>query len=261
MFLKKNDPELVAKIKAHPSVFAIVPVGAAMDGITHVAVANPRFEFGRVVARFFKKPVDAGIASTAVIDPSARLGKHVGVGQYSVIGANVVIGDNTQLRNHVTIAANVTIGRDCLIKSGAVIGEEGFGFEKDENGTPIRIHHVGGVTIGDRVEIGALTSVCCGTIDDTEIGDDTKIDDHVFIAHNVKIGKNCIVIAASEVSGSVVIGDDAWLAPSVTVINGVEIGKGALLGTGAVITKPVEPNAVMGGARATFLRYNDIKKS
>lgn len=261
VFLKKPDAALLEKMAVHKDIVALVPSGTAATGISTIECANPRFEFARVLEAFFKKPKPAQlIAATAVIDPTAKLGKNVRVGHYSVIGAHAVIGDNTEIRNHVTIAADVTIGRDCLIKSSAVVGEEGFGFEKDEEGIHTRIHHIGGVTIGDRVEIGALTSICCGTIDNTVIGDDTKIDDHVFIAHNVKMGKNCIIIAASEVSGSVKLGDNVWLAPAVTIINGVEIGNDALLGTGAVITKPVEPKAIMGGARATFIRYADEAK-
>lgn len=258
VFLKKPDAALAEKIATIPEVLAIVPAEFAAQqtlNFCYIAHENPRFAFAQLLDRFFKKPRASGIAATAIIDPTAALAEGVVVGHNSVIGAGVTIGARTEIRHHVVIAPGVRIGSDCLIKSGSVIGEEGFGFEKDEQGIHTRIPHIGSVIIGDRVEVGALTSICCGTIDHTEIGDDTKIDDHVFIAHNVKTGKNCVIIAASEVSGSVRLGDNSWLAPGATIINGVSVGAGALIGIGAIITKPVEPNAVMGGARAQFLRY------
>ena len=265
VFLKKLDEALLQKITGIPELLVILPLGFAAEqlppGCSAIAHANPRFAFAQVLGKFFAKPKVTGIASTARVDPSARLGKDVVIGHYSVIGPGVVIGDRSEIRNHVVIASGVRIGADCLIKSGAVIGEEGFGFEKDEKGIQTRIPHVGSVTIGDRVEVGALTSICCGTVDNTVIGDDTKIDDHVFIAHNVKTGKNCVIIAAAEVSGSVTLGDNAWLAPACTIINGVSVGADALIGIGAVITKPVEPRAVMGGARAQLLRYLEVENA
>lgn len=256
VFVKKNDPALLENIKNHRDILVLLQEGVNIDGVSAIYCSNPRFEFARVLERFFAKPRSTElIADTAVIDATATLGTNVRIGHYSVIGPHVVIGDNTEIRHHVVIATGVQIGESCLIKSNTVIGEEGFGFEKDETGAHIRIPHIGSVVIGDNVEIGALTSICCGTVDSTIIGEGTKIDDHVFIAHNVKTGKNCVIIAASEVSGSVKLGSDVWLAPGVTVINGVEVGDKALLGTGAIITKSVEPKAVMGGARAVFLRY------
>ena len=261
VFVKKYDPAYLEKLSALKDVLVLAPKeGLPESKLSVIALENPRLAFARVLEKFFTKPKPAQlIAPTAQIASTARLAANVRVGHYSVIGENVVIGEATEIRNHVVLAAGVKIGRDCLIKSGAVIGEEGFGFEKNEQGINIRIPHIGSVTIGDRVEVGALTSICCGTVDDTLIGDDTKIDDHVFIAHNVKVGKNCTIIAAAEVSGGVKLGENAWIAPGATIINAVEIGADALVGVGAVITKNVEPGAVMGGARATLIRYQDKK--
>jgi UDP-3-O-[3-hydroxymyristoyl] glucosamine N-acyltransferase LpxD len=264
VFLSKPSAAVIEKLNAISDLLVIAPPELLEHGTVrfgYITHSNPRFAFAQVLGKFFAKPKATGIAPTAQVDPSARLGKDVVIGHYSVIGAGVVIGDGSEIRNHVVIAAGVRIGADCLIKSGTVIGEEGFGFEKNEKGIQTRIPHVGSVTIGDRVEVGALTSICCGTVDNTIIGDDTKIDDHVFIAHNVKTGKNCVIIAAAEVSGSVTLGDNAWLAPACTIINGVSVGADALIGIGAVITKPVEPRAVMGGARAQLLRYLEVENA
>ena len=145
------------------------------------------------------------------------------IGEYSVIGNNVVIGDGTEIRHHVVIGANTVIGKDCLIKSNTVIGEEGFGFERDKQGLPTRIPHLGRVIIGHSVELGALNTVMKGTIDDTIIEDHVKTDDHVHIGHNVRIGRGCLITACSEISGSVEIGEMTWLGPNCSVMNGISI--------------------------------------
>jgi UDP-3-O-[3-hydroxymyristoyl] glucosamine N-acyltransferase len=108
--------------------------------------------------------------------------------------------------------------------------------------------------MGNNIEVGALTCICRGTIDDTLIGDNVKIDDHVFIAHNVQIGENSVVIAGAEVSGSVKIGKNSWIGPQSTIINGVEIGESSMVGIGAVVTKPVTNNVIVAGNPAKVLR-------
>ncbi len=258
VFLKKPDPALVQNITVHTSILAILPEGLEADGISVINSANPRLTFARILEEYFKKPLAAErIAKTASIDPTASLGKNVRVGHYSVIGAGAVIGDDTEIRHHVVIAPGVQIGSNCLIKSGAVIGEEGFGMVKDDHGHNMRIPHVGSVIIGDRVEVGALNTVACGTIDPTIIADGCKLDDHVHIAHNVRMGPEGIITACVEISGSVTVGKDVWIGPNSSVMHGIAIGDGAYIGLGAVVAKPVDPKAVMGGARATFLRYTD----
>ena len=152
------------------------------------------------------------------------------------------------------ISAGATIGKNCLIKSHAVMGEEGFGFELDDDGTPVRIPHLGSVVLGDEVEVGVGSIIARGTIDPTRIGDRVKIDDAVFLAHNVNIGADTLVIANAEVSGSVTIGAKCWIGPSVSILNGITIGEGSLIGLGAVVTKPVPPNVVVVGNPGRVLR-------
>jgi UDP-3-O-[3-hydroxymyristoyl] glucosamine N-acyltransferase len=165
-----------------------------------------------------------------------------------------VIGDGTEVRHHVVIARGVTIGRDCVIKSHAVVGEDGFATEQDEAGNNVKITHVGGVRIGDGVEVGTTSVICCGTIDPTEIGDYTKIDDNVFVAHNCRIGRNCHLIANAEISGSVVMGDNVWVAPSVTIKDGVQIGADAYIGLGAVVLRDCDAGWIYVGNPAKPLR-------
>ena len=162
----------------------------------------------------------------------------------------------TEIREHVVIGHDVRIGAHALIKSHAVIGEEGFGMERDADGDNIRIPHLGSVVIEDHVEVGNFTTVCSGTIAPTRVGDHTKIDDHVHVAHNCRIGRNVIITACAEISGSVVIEDDAWIGPNASVIQGVTLGRNSLLGIGAVAVKSVPDDEIRIATPARRLGHN-----
>ena len=131
-----------------------------------------------------------------------------------------------------------------------VIGGPGFGFVKDNDGTWLEIPHIGGVVIGENVRIGSNCCIDRGTINDTIIGDGTKIDNLVHIAHNCNIGKNCIICAGTVLCGSVTLEDDVWLAPGTLIREGLTIGKGAKTGLGAVVVKNVPPGALVYGVPA-----------
>lgn len=220
----------------------------------HILSSNPRLDFAKTLNRFFSIEKKVGIAPSASISPKVRLGKNIYIGNFSVIDDDVQIGDETIIRDHVVIRNNTIIGSNCLIKSNTVIGEEGFGFEYDENNIPVRIPHLGGVRIGDNVEIGALNVIVKGTLEDTIIESNVKIDDHVFIAHNCNIGENTLIIAGAEISGSVCIGKNVWIAPQAAIINQVAIGDSALIGIGAIVTRSVDPNTIVAGNPAKALR-------
>lgn len=228
-------------------------VGDAFSG-TVITVTNPRGSFAAAVAHFFTSPVAPGVARTAVVHPTAMVSETAFVGEFAVVGPGVIVGDRTEIRNHCVIGANVRIGSDCLMKSHAVIGEEGFGMDKDADGNNIRIPHLGSVRIGDSVEIGSFTTVNAGTIAPTIIEDFAKVDDHVHIAHNCRIGKNSIITACVEISGSVVLGSGVWMAPNASVREKLTIGDGAVVGIGAVVTRSIEPGAVHFGNPAKKIR-------
>ncbi|MCZ4300527.1 LpxD N-terminal domain-containing protein [Microbacterium oxydans] len=228
------------------------------DGLvgTAILVQNARAAFAQAVAAHFARRLAPGIATTARVDPAAEVHPGAHVGEYTVIRAGAVIAEGTEIRDHVVIGHDVVIGAHALIKSHAVIGEEGFGMERDVNGDNIRIPHVGSVIIEDHVEVGNFTTVCSGTISPTRVGDHTKIDDHVHVAHNCRIGRNVIITACAEVSGSVVIDDDAWIGPNASVIQGVTLGRNSLLGIGAVAVKSVPADEVRIGNPARRLGDN-----
>jgi UDP-3-O-[3-hydroxymyristoyl] glucosamine N-acyltransferase len=219
--------------------------------------ARPRLDFARALQQFYAEGVEPGIHPTAVISAGVRLGARVTVGPYAVLGESVVVGDDSVIGAGVSLARRTRIGTRTSIKPNTVIGEPGFGFEDDEAGRHVRLLHLGAVRIGDDVEIGALVSIARGTLDDTVIEDGAKIDDHVFIAHNVRIGRGAFVIAGAEVSGSVVIGRDCWIGPQVTIRDQLTIGDGALVGIGSVVVKDVPAGMIVVGNPAKVLRARE----
>ncbi|MDR6866318.1 UDP-3-O-[3-hydroxymyristoyl] glucosamine N-acyltransferase [Microbacterium resistens] len=234
----------------HAGAVVIAPAGTALPQGSRGALIltdNPRAAFALAIARHFTEAPEPGIADTARVHPSAIVHESATVGEFTVIRAGAVIGARSVIRDHVVVGTGVRIGEDVLVKSHAVIGEEGFGIEKDAAGDNFRIPHIGGVEVGDHVEIGCFTTVCAGTISPTTIGDHTKVDDHVHIAHNCLIGRNVIVTACAEISGSVIVEDEVWIGPNASVIDGIVVGRGALLGIGATAIRAIPEYDVRAG--------------
>jgi UDP-3-O-[3-hydroxymyristoyl] glucosamine N-acyltransferase LpxD len=236
----------------------LVPNGLELGpSITSIKVGNPRRSFAVALENFFAVRVSPHIASSVEIDGAAEIGKHVSIGPFCSIGPHSSIGDGTIIRSNVTIGPGVRIGQNCLIKSSTVIGEEGFGIETDASGNNARIPHVGSVLIGDHVELGALCTVCSGTIRPTIIEDYVKTDDHVHIAHNCAIGRNTLITACAELSGSVKVGRDVWIGPNASIMNGLTIGDRAFIGLAAVVTRDCESGWIYAGSPARKLRLRD----
>jgi UDP-3-O-[3-hydroxymyristoyl] glucosamine N-acyltransferase len=168
------------------------------------------------------------IGEYAVIGAGARIGNDVAIGAHSVVGEKATIGDGSRLWPDVTLYPGVTLGRGVAVHSGARIGCDGFGYVF-RDGVHTKIPHVGRCIIGDDVEIGANTTIDRGSIDDTVVGNGTKIDNLVHIAHNVRIGEKCLIMAQVGVAGSVTIGDGAILAGQAGISGHLSIGAGARL--------------------------------
>lgn len=206
------------------------------------------------------------ISKTVVVHPSARVGSGCHLGDYSIIGENVEIGDNVFIGDHTviekgcrigagsSIGNNVTIshsiiGERVIIHSGARLGESGFGIVPTGQ-TMIYIPQLGRVLVGDRVRIGANTTIDRGSIGDTAIGDDTIIDNLVQIGHNVTIGKMCIIVAQVGIAGSTTIGDGVVLAGQVGVAGHIEIGDGVIAAAKSGIASSIKPGQIVGGIPA-----------
>ncbi|QTF09575.1 UDP-3-O-(3-hydroxymyristoyl)glucosamine N-acyltransferase [Brenneria izadpanahii] len=214
---------------------------------------------------------DVAIGANAVIESGARLGDNVCIGPGCFIGKNARIGAGSKLWANVTIYHNVEMGEHCLIQSGAVIGSDGFGYANDR-GNWVKIPQLGSVKIGDRVEIGASTTIDRGALDDTIIGNGVIIDNQCQIAHNVVIGDNTAVAGGVIMAGSLKIGRYCMIGGA-SVINGhMEIcDKVTVTGMGMVmrpITEPgvyssgipLQPNKVWRKTAALVMNIDDISK-
>jgi len=208
---------------------------------------DPRLIFARVVALLYPvaRPA-AGIATSAIVHSSAHVdagacidsgavikaGASISAGAY--IGANCVIAENVSIGVNSCIHANTTIGHgcsvgnDCLLHSGVVIGADGFGFVKDGDHY-FKVPQIGNVRIGDRVEIGACTSVDRGALGDTVIEDGVKIDNQIQIGHNVHIGHDTVISACTCVAGSTKIGANCLIGGSVGIRDNIEIAANSVI--------------------------------
>jgi UDP-3-O-[3-hydroxymyristoyl] glucosamine N-acyltransferase len=209
-------------------------------------------------------PAPPGVHGTALVDETASVGADVGIEPYVVIGRNVTIGsgsrigahtvieegcsvgDGSVIHPHVRISGGATLGRNCVVHSGARIGGEGFRFVHT-GGAHRKVLHIGGCRIGDDVEIGANTTIDRGVMEDTVVGDGTKIDNLVQIGHNSRIGRQVLLVAQVGLSGSTVIEDGAVLGGQAGVVGHLTIGARARVGGRAVVTADVPPGTTVSG--------------
>jgi UDP-3-O-[3-hydroxymyristoyl] glucosamine N-acyltransferase len=188
------------------------------------------------------------ICSYAVISKGVKLEDGVQIGSQVFIGKDVVIGSGTKIYPQAVIREGSIIGKNCIIHSGVVIGSDGFGYVEDKyNKKVVKIPQRGIVKIGDDVEIGANTTVDRAVIGKTEIGDHTKIDNLVQIAHNVKIGKNCLIVSQVGISGSAKVSDNVKLAGQCGVVGHLTVGKGAIIAARSVVTSDIPEGGVYSG--------------
>ena len=226
---------------------------------------NPRLDFVKVLHKFNNKKFIPEIAQSAIINSTGCISNNIRVGENVVIKGNIDIDESTEVFSNVVISGTVKIGKNVKIKSGTIIGQKGFNFVYDERGVPLEFPHVGRVIIGNNVELGALNTVVQGTLGDTIVADDVKTDDHVHIAHNVKIGKGTLITACAEISGSVSIGENTWLGPNCSIIDHINIGNNVTVGMGAVVTKNIPEGETWTGSPAKPLKdfielQNKLKK-
>jgi UDP-3-O-[3-hydroxymyristoyl] glucosamine N-acyltransferase len=223
------------------------------QGKVLIIVENPKLALVKIGNAFFVEKVKPGIHPKAIIHPEAEIGKEVFIGANVVIG-KCKIGDNTVIYPFVSIDDNVRIGNNVVIKSGARLGYEGFGFEKQADGSLIKFPQLGRLIISDFVAIGANTCIDKGALSDTIIDEGTKINNLCHIAHNVIIGKNVIITAHVNISGSSIIEDGVWIAPNASLRGHQTIGEGVVIGMGAVVTKNVPAGETWMGNPARFLK-------
>ncbi len=257
-----------------------------------ILAPRPRYLLAGVGRVFERWPeIAPGIHPSAVIDPTADIGSGAAIGAFVTIGARARIGPGARILSHTSIAEDAVIGADALLLSGvrigarvrigdrfiaqpnAVVGADGFSFVTPTPGLVeearatgavtareaqdyVRINSLGSVVIGDDVELGACSCIDRGTIADTTIGDGTKIDNHVQIGHNVRIGRTCLLCGQSGVAGSVVIGDRVVLGGKAGIADHLRIGSNVVITGNSGVNTHVSDNKIMMGYPAVRMDQN-----
>ena len=225
------------------------------DKLTFISTTSPKAAFFLCVESLFvekKKPCISTFSNVRTL----KLGKDVSIGDFCSICEDVVIGDNVVIENNVSIVCPTVIGDNVHISSGVVIGTDGFGYYYDQYDMYKHVPHTGGVVIENDVEIGANVCIDRGTIGNTLIRNNVKIDNLCHIGHNVIIENNSLIIAGTILCGSCKIEENSYIAPGAIIINQGIVGKDSLVGMGAVVTKDVPENKVVAGVPAKILRDN-----
>ena len=232
---------------------------------TQILVSNPRMALTQLATLFSRRSTQP-ISGPVSIDNSVTLPSCIELGSFVVIGKGVtvgkncvfhsgvvigndcVIGDNVVLYPHVTLYDSVRIGNEVIIHSNSVIGADGFGYESKEDGEHVAVPQIGSVRIEDRVHIGASSSVDRGAIRDTVIGEGSKLDNQVQIAHNCRIGKHCILVAQVGVAGSMTVGDHCIIAGQSGLI--ASIGNHVTVGSKSAVTRTIPDGQFVSGIPA-----------
>jgi UDP-3-O-[3-hydroxymyristoyl] glucosamine N-acyltransferase len=215
---------------------------------------NPRLAFVHIANQICNKKTMVGISPHAIISESAKIGSNCYIGHYATIGDNCIVGDNTVICDKVTLVQNCSIGSGCIIQPCVTMGADGFAFERHPNGDLERFPHLRGVRIGNNVEVCANTNIARGSLSDTIIGDGTKVDALVQIAHNVKIGKNSEITTGTIIGGSTSIGDMTWTGLNSTLKDNIKVGNNVLIAAGAAVIKDVEDGDVVAGVPAKSIK-------
>jgi UDP-3-O-[3-hydroxymyristoyl] glucosamine N-acyltransferase len=243
-------------------------VDLAPENCARLITREPHAAFARAAKHLHRAirhlAESAAVHGTAVVHPEATLapgvvvGPGASIGAGTVVKANAVIGPGVTIGRNCRVGANATvlfavIGDRVRILSGAVIGEAGFGVTTGQEGV-IDVPQLGRVLIEDEVTVGANTTVDRGAWDDTVIGAHTKIDNLVQVAHNVRLGRNCMLAAHTGISGSVSVGDGAVFGGRAGVADHLEIGAGARIAAAAGVMKDVPPGEMWVGSPARPIR-------
>jgi len=285
--LEKTQAQIIIMARSLKDKELIQVALSSKQDVSLLWVDKPRYALGQIIDLFGgqRKLPQAGVHASAVIEEDVELDASASIGAMVSVLSGTKIGAGTKVCPRVSVGADVTIGQDCLIHSGvviedgvqlgdrvtihanAVIGSDGYSYvtreasnlEKMRSGDfnlnmdrqiQEKISSIGSVVIHDDVEIGSNTVIDRGTIGSTVIGEGTKIDNLVQIAHNVQIGKDCLIIANTGIAGSVKVGDRATIAGACGIGDGVEIGNDAVIAAFSAVHANVDPFLPMLGVPA-----------
>jgi UDP-3-O-[3-hydroxymyristoyl] glucosamine N-acyltransferase len=251
-----GNPTYVPQLQTTKAGLVLVPDDIDGGDPRFIRVSKPHAALAKVLIRWFNTPgLPSGISPLASISPTATIGKNVSIGAFVAIGDDVVIGDDTTIYPNVTIYHRCKIGKRCILHSGVVIGADGFGFAT-EGGRHHKIPQIGTVRIEDDVEIGANSAVDRAALDETVVGEGTKIDNLVQIGHNVRIGKHCLLVSQVGIAGSTELGDYVVVAGQSGISGHLKIGNGAQIGAASAVFHDVpDGGKVVGNPAIPFREY------
>lgn len=218
---------------------------------------DPKLTFSQIVNNLLSEKKEGHIHQSAIVDSEARIHESVYIGPNCVVG-KVSIGPNSMLLGNNFLFDDTVIGEDVRINPGTVIGTEGFGYNRDQNGVPVQFPHLGGVTIGNRVQIGANVCIDRGALSNTIIEDDVVIDNFVHVAHNVVIREKAFIVAHAMIGGSTTVLAGAYIGPSSALRDQITIGSNSLVGMSASVIKSIKDNEVWTGNPAR--EFSQVKK-
>jgi UDP-3-O-[3-hydroxymyristoyl] glucosamine N-acyltransferase len=263
------NQKYIKHLKTTKASAIVLDMETPSEGIPAIRHSNPYYAFACILDILYPElpEVIPGIDKTAVVAENVNIGDNAGIGPLCHIKSGSSIGENSRILSSVHIGNNVSIGNNCLIYPGVmimddsiignnviihsstVIGSDGFGFAESDQGLK-KIKQIGNVIIEDNVEIGSNCSVDRGALGSTKIGFGSKIDNLVQIAHNVQVGRHCIIVAQVGISGSTKLGNGVILAGQVGVVGHIELGDGVKVGAQSGIAKSIEPGKTMWGSPA-----------
>jgi len=226
--------------------------GDCPEGTIFIESNNPYFTYSKIIEKFYKNETETTeVHPRSNIELSSEVGKNTQIYPGVYIGENCVIGENCIIYPNAVIQ-NAIIGDNVIIHSGVTIGQDGFGYAFD-SGKHNKVIHLGSVIIEDNVEIGANSTIDRGSGSDTIIKEGTKLDNMVMIAHNVKIGKHCVIASQCGIAGSTEIGDYCMFGGQCGIAGHLKIGNQVQLAAKSGVTKNLKDGSVMGGTPAVPL--------
>ena len=230
-------------------------------------INNPYLAFSRALSFFYQPPVYApGFHPTAAIDPTAQVGEGAHIGAYVVVGPGVRLGAHATLLPHVVlypgveagshlfahahavVRENCTLGDHVTLENGAIVGADGFGFAKNDEGHWEKIPQSGPVRLGNRVDVQANACIDRATVGATEIGDGTKVDNLVQVGHGSRVGKNTLICAQAGLAGSSVVGNNAILAGQAGVAGHCTLGDGVILTAQSAVSHDIPAGRMISGS-------------
>lgn len=236
-----------------------------------ILVENPSLALSQVLSHFAPQSKHApGVDASAVVADSASVHPSAAVGPFCVIGSGSEIGAGASIDAHVVIGEQCRVGPDCrlysnvvlydrsvlgsrcILHAGVIIGGDGFGYATAK-GEHHKLEHLGRAVLGDDVEVGANSTIDRAVLGDTKIGDGTKIDNLVMVAHSVEVGRGCLLVAQAGLAGSARLGDGVVVAGQSGIIGHVKIGDGVVVATKSAVLGPVEEGRHVAGIPATDL--------